>query len=400
MRLHLVAVVVCFWLPTFARADLKSWTLKPEVVSVGSVSDRVLWNFRPGLGLKWKDSFWGSDQFSFAAAARFRGDVQANFVSTQRPYEFKIDESYLQWQGNRASAALGWQKYTWGDSAFFDGVDFLNPRDLSEPLYDDDDAIKIPVPSVNFQYLGDNTIFQTVLTLKAERTPVDRDIQGIGIKTPAERGWLSAIEVGGKAGGLLKSGWDLNGYILSHFERVPQFVTVLKPFTEAELELSEPRVFTLGLTATQSVGDFVFRGEFAQHSNRAVPDQGAIERKIASQAVFHATVDATAFTNIVTTFEVWREWWSAKSNARFRGDSALLGIRLQKPFWDGRLEPSAGYLASPDRAESWGFVKLDVKTFESSQISIEGHWAKTSTGRVLARRGLKNLIRSSVSYQF
>jgi hypothetical protein len=111
-------------------------------------------------------------------------------------------------------------------------------------------------------------------------------------------------------------------------------------------------------------------------------------------------MDATAFKNIVTTFEVWREWWSVKSNARFRGESALLGIRFQKPFWNGRLEPSAGYLASPEGAETWGFVKLDVKAFESSQISVEGHWAKTSTGRVLARRGLKNLIRSSVSYQF
>ncbi|NBW83621.1 hypothetical protein EBR21_17890, partial [bacterium] len=360
-RIYSGALFLCFGFQLVAKADLKSWSLAPEVLSVGSVSDRKLLNLRPGLGLKWGASVWDSDQFSFDAEARFRGDSKAKFVSTGKQYEFKVDKAYLQWQGNHSSASVGWQKYTWGDSAFFDGVDFLNPRDLSEPLYSDDDEIKIPVPSVNFQYLGNNTVFQTVLTLKSQRTPVDRDFQGIPIKAPTVPRWLSSMEVGGKAGGLLKSGWDLNGYILSHFERVPQFVLVPKSLTNVELQLNEPRVFTMGLTATQSIDNFVFRGEFAQHSNRAVPDQGAIEKKIASQAVFHATMDATSFKDLLTTFEFWREWWTVKSTEGFRGESALLGFRLQKPVWNGRLEPSAGYLASPDRSETWAFAKLEVK---------------------------------------
>ncbi|MFZ9519527.1 MAG: hypothetical protein ACO3A4_03530 [Silvanigrellaceae bacterium] len=400
MRRYQAAILLCTSFSSVSRADLKSWSLTPEVETVGSVSDRVLWNLRPGLGFKWKDSLWKSDEFSFDAQARFRSDTQADFVSTQSRYEFKTEAAYLQWQGNRASAALGWQKYTWGDSAFFDGVDFLNPRDLSEPLYADDDSIKIPVPSANFQYLGNNTIFQTVVTFKSERTPVAKDYNGIPIRAPGERVWLSDVEVGGKAGGLLKSGWDLNGYILSHLERVPQFVLVPKSLTDFELQLHEPRVFTLGLTATQSIGDFVFRGEFAHHANRAVPDQGATERGLASQAVFHGTMDATVSKNTLVTFELWSEWWSEKSSERFRGESTLIGVRLQRPFWDGRLEPSAGYLSAPDGAESWGFAKIDIKIFESSRIGVEGHWAKTSTGRVLARRGLKNLIRSTASWQF
>lgn len=378
-----------------ARADLKSWTLTPEIVTVGSVSDRVLWNLRPGLGFSWQSTLLESDSISLHFEGKARVDTQTKFVSTDEKYDYKIDKSYVQIQGSRTSFSLGLQKYTWGDSAFFDGVDVLNPRDLTEPLYTDDNQAKISVPSANLQYLGDNTVFQTVLNLKTLRSPLEDQFENIPVRRPAERAWLHDLEWGCKAGGLLKNGLDINGYLISHIERVPQFY-----FSQFELRVNEPRVFSLGLTATQSVGDFVFRSEFALHSNRALPDQGALRSSTADQSVFHATLDLTSFKNLLTTFEFWGEHWFADSTPRFKPNSSLLGVRTQKPFWNGRFEPSAGYLFSSEFSESWAFTKMQLRLYSSLQVSLEAHWAETSTGRVLARRGLKNLIRSAISFQF
>ncbi|MEN9809251.1 MAG: hypothetical protein RLZZ488_818 [Pseudomonadota bacterium] len=383
-----------------AHADLKSWSVIPELTSVGDFEDKYLLNLRPTIGFKWQSEVSFFKDISVSVEARLRADTQSEFVSTGKSYEFKGDHAYLQWQGNRASVGLGLQKYTWGDSAFFDGVDFLNPRDLTEPLYSDDEQTKIAVPSVNLQYLGDNTVFQTVVTLKASRSPFERSFNGISVEKPADRRWIADSEFGLKAGGLLKNGWDINGYLLSYFERVPQFYLSGSPQTGFAFKVNEPRVFSMGLSATQSAGDFVFRSEFALHSNRALPDQGAMLRSRSDQAVFHATLDATAFSDLLTTFEFWREHWFSKKSTNFLPDSMLGGLRTQKSFWNGRFEPAAGVLLSPDRKERWSYVRAQLKPYDSLQLSAELHWAQTSTGRVLARRGLRNLIRSSISFQF
>jgi len=379
-----------------------------------------LWNLRAGASVQWQTTLFDRDEYSFVMDAKFRADKQAVFVSTNEKYEFRFHKAYLQWQGNRASVALGLQKVTWGDSAFFDGVDFVNPRDLTEPLFSDDEQMKLPVPALNLQYLGENTIFQTILTFKPVRSPVGDDIENIPVESPDEHLWIHDLEVAFKAGGLLKSGWDINGYLLSYFERIPQpiFKFPASPpaagvpptrgnsnqpvgsVSAVTLRLNEPRVFTLGLTATQSAGDYVYRGELALHTNRALPDVPSTKASLADQAVFHGTTDVTFFKNLLTTFEVWGEHWFAATSERFKPKSVLVGMRLQKPYFDGRLEPSAGALISPDGRESWSFIKVQCKPFGSAQLSGEAHWAETSTGRVLARRGLKNLVRSSLSYQF
>lgn len=406
-----------------ARADLATdaWSLTPEVVTVADYSKQKLNHVRPGLLFSLKESLIGSEQWTLSLESKLRTDFQKKFSSTEKDYEFRMDRAFVQRQGQRTSVALGLQKYTWGDSAFFDGVDFLNPRDLTEPLYEDDERTKIAVPSLNLQYLGDNTIFQTVLILKTMRTPLEKQFAGVLLEMPQERPWLRELEWGIKAGGLLKSGWDINGYLLSHYERLPQFFLIPDPKASIPpavvpgvapgstagvlvppviLSVNEPRVFSFGLTVTQSGEELVFRSELALHSNRALPEQGALRSFTADQAVLHSTFDLTTFKDLLTTFEIWGEQWMADSSTKFKNQSVLVGFRSQKPLWDGRFEPSMGYLQSPQSDESWAFFKVQCKPFGAAQISVEAHRTQTSTGSILARRGLKNLLRSSVSYQF
>jgi hypothetical protein len=154
------------------------------------------------------------------------------------------------------------------------------------------------------------------------------------------------------------------------------------------------------VTATQSVDVFVFRAEAALHVGRAVPDISLRTVTEGSQLVLHGTSDFTMFEDMVTTFEVWNEGWSAKKSPTFDDKSLLFGFRTMKTFFKGEFEPSAGFMISDDGYESWSFLKVNFKFLESALLSAEAHWAKTSTGRVLARRSLKNLVRSSLSFQF
>ena len=395
-----------------AVADLKTWTLTPEITTAGSAHDRVLWNFRPAVNAQWETALFERDDLSFHFDGKLRADTQQKFVSTGQKYEFRVNKAYLQWQGNKAGISLGMQRLTWGDSAFLDGVDMINPRDLTEPLYADDETVKLAVPAVNLQYLGENTIFQIVLTLKAVRSPVRDNLNGTVIVRPKQRKWFNDLELAFKAGGLLKNGWDVNGYLLSHFERLPQPVLSVSgspsgtagsaaPQTPSiSFRLNEPRVFTLGLTGTQSSGDFVFRAEGAIHFDRALPDISSRVAAQSEQFVVHWTTDYTFAEDVITTFEIWDERWTSRRTSSFYPEATMLGVRIMKPFFERQFEPSAGVLVSADGREAWSFLKLNLKFFESAQASAEAHWAKTSTGRVLARRGLKNLIRSSVSWTF
>jgi len=382
-----------------AYAEIRNGSLQSEIQSVASPKDRILWNLRPGVAGRWEPGLPWSSELSLGLEGRVRYDTQSEFVASQTKWDTRLDRASLQWQGSSAGVVVGWQKYTWGDSAFFDGVDVINPRDLTEPLYTDDELLKIAIPSVNFNDLANNTVFQVVVVGKPERTPVREEINGVPFETPAARKWFSQMEIALKAGGLLKSGWDINGYIASHYERIPQ--AVLIPSEKGVmLRLVEPRVFTLGLTATQSVADVVLRAEIATHLNRALPDIPSSVERYSDQLMAHATADFTLLSDLVLTGELWAEHWSSADTATFKNTSLLLGGRAQKPFWSGRVQPSAALLFAPDGMESWFTASVQVSAFEGWQFNLEAYWAQTSTGRVLARRQLKDLLRSALKYQF
>lgn len=396
---HIFAFLFLSLTPFSATADIHSWSLGAEVASVGSLSDRVLWNLRPGLNLKWDSSLAKSSALNVSFEARVRADTQAEFAASRSRYDGRLDTAIVGWTGSSANVALGWQKFTWGDSAFLDGVDVLNPRDLSEPLYTDDELLKIATPAVSAQYLGANTIFQTVLILKPERSPVPDEIESLRVAKPKRFEFGDQLELGVKAGGLLKSGWDINGYIASHLERVPQIVLLPQPPIPS-LRVHEPRVATLGLTATQSSGDWVFRSEVAMHSNRAVPKRGITQDLTADQFVVHLTSDLTVGSDLILTGEIWAEKWTEPSTADFSNANILLGFRIQKPFLAPQFDSNLALLISPRGEESFVTTGLSWKFLESWEWDLDAYFVQLSKGHSLERRNLKDLLRSSLRYQF
>lgn len=382
-----------------ARADLHAWGGSAEILSIGSISDRVLWNLRPGLNLNWEPSLSASQNFKLAFEGRVRFDTQSKFLSSGTYFDHRIDRALAQWTGDQASFALGWQKFTWGDSAFWDGVDVLNPRDLNESPYTDDELLKIATPSFSAQYLGGNTVFQAVLTFDTVRSTFPDELDALKVNKPLIHRGPESLEFGLKAGGLLKQGWDINGYLSSHIERVPQYVLVPSDAVPS-LRLHEPRVFTLGLTATQSVGDFVFRSELALHSNRAVPDMGSTTALTAEQLVFRATGDFAVWSDMMITGEIWSENWTSPSTERFKNTNVLLGLRVRKPLLTSSLESNLSFLSSDDGEEWLASGGVSWKLLGDLLWNVDVYFVQLSKGHALARRNFKDLIRSNINYQF
>ena len=166
------------------------------------------------------------------------------------------------------------------------------------------------------------------------------------------------------------------------------------------LKLHEPRVFTLGLTATQSVGDFVFRSELALHSNRAVPDMGSTTALTAEQLVFRATGDFAVWSDMMITGEIWSENWTSPSTERFKNTNVLLGLRVRKPLLTSSLESNLSFLSSDDGEEWLASGGVSWKLLGDLLWNVDVYFVQLSKGHALARRNFKDLIRSNINYQF
>jgi len=400
MRLSALALICSGHFSFYeAQADLRNWGGSVEISSIGSLEDRVLWNLRPSFNLKGEQQLWDSRALSLGVDARLRADTQSNFARSRSRYDLRFDKAALQWVGQSASVSLGWQKFIWGDTGFLDGVDVLNARDLTEPLYTDDELQKLAVPAMSLQYLAASTVFQVVIIPQPERSPIPDLPQGVILRKPRPLLFGSEPEFGLKAGGLLTSGWDINGYLASHLERVPQ-LRFLASAQGVEARLYEPRVFTLGLTATQTVGDLVVRCEGAAHINRALPEEGLKSEVSSDQFVLNLTADLTLFDDFLISGQLWGERWTAPASSVFVSSNLLFGGRAQKPFFSGRLEAYVGALGSFASGENLLTSGVNFRALESWQIAADVYFAETSKGYALSRRQFKNLISSSLKYQF
>ena len=380
-------------------ADLRNSSGTASLTTVGSPADRVLWNLRPEVALQYARSFSMLKGLNLDLQVRGRADTQSQFELSGRHYDTRIDRAVIELLGSKSSVAVGFQKVSWGEPTSFDGVDVVNARDLNEPLYSDRELVKLSVPALAFQFLGDNSIFQLVWVFMAQRSPIPEWVEGIPVKEPSPLRLGEDMEVAVKAGGLTRSGWDINGYWAWHLERLPQLI-LTQSSVGAALELYEPRVLTVGLTTTQAVGETVIRFELAQHSDRAVPDFGMLKSESASQVVSQIGLDWNVGETTTLTGEFLFERWGRESSSGFVGSSELAGLGMRKIFNNGKFETQVNTLFDFRLIESFASGRLVWKFQDQWQFDLAANVARTSKGRPLARRLLKDLIRSELSVRF
>lgn len=387
------------WCTPLASADQTRVRGEASLTSVGSPSDRVLWHLRPEVLLQFNRELGQARNVIVDAQVRARADSQSDFLASQRRFDLRFDRLVLEWLGRDASLTAGTQIWSWGHPSSFDGVDVLNPIDLSEPLFSDRNLSKIAVPAVSIQFLGENSIFQLIWVVQAQRSPVPDEVNGIHVKKPQALDLGEEMEFGVKAGGLTKSGWDINGYWSSHLERVPQALLELQSGSP-EVVFFEPRVFTLGLTATQSIDEFVLRAEAAYHANRAVPEALVARGESSGQLVVQSGVDWNISSETVVLADLMLERWGRESSEQFESSSEYGSLGIRSLFRSGTLETQFNYLLDSEMKEDLLSGKIVWKFWDVWELSVEVTQAHTSNGRALARRRIRDLIGSKLVVKF
>lgn len=392
-------VCISFAFPQEGRAELSRFGGKFSLSSAGSPSDRVLWHLRPELALQYAHEFRQFEGLNLDLQVRGRADMQTPIGFSENYFDGKVDKLTLEWLGSRTSFAAGFQKLSWGGPSSFDGVDVVNAIDLSEPQYSDRELVKLAAPAFSFQFLGDNSIFQLVWVVLAQRSPVPESVNSIPVLKPRLLRFADDMEFSLKAGGLTKSGWDLSGYWSSHLERIPQWVVLNLP-TGPVLELNEPRVFTFGLTSTQSISDVVLRFEFAHHSGRALPEVGLTEREVASQTVLQVGSDWNISDQSTLVGEFVAERWSRESSSGFESSLEYVALGVRRNSQNGSFETQFNLLFDPALKERLFSGRVAWKLSDVWQFDLDLNLVNTSKGRALARRQLKDLLRSELSFRF
>ncbi|MEY2988021.1 MAG: hypothetical protein RJB13_1542, partial [Pseudomonadota bacterium] len=129
-------------------AELRNWSGTASISTIGSPSDRVLWNLRPEIALQYARAFDSLSGLNFDLQVRGRADTQSRFEESGQHFDSRIDNLAIELLGSKTSLAVGLQKLSWGEPTSFDGVDVVNARDLSEPLYSDRELVKLAAPAL------------------------------------------------------------------------------------------------------------------------------------------------------------------------------------------------------------------------------------------------------------
>lgn len=151
---------------------------------------------------------------------------------------FEIRDSYLQIERGNWRGRLGFQSLSWGETYGLFIADLPNPRDWSDPRLLDIAYVKKPVFMAQLQWFGEWQGGPSSAQLFF--TPITRN-QEISSDWTLPNSTVRASEGGVRLTRLFESGLDASVFAISHLDRTPT--------------LAPGRVFSLGVTATQSMAE-------------------------------------------------------------------------------------------------------------------------------------------------
>lgn len=187
--------------------------------------------------------------------------------------EFVVRDLYLEAKRSPWQLRVGNQQVVWGEAFGFYYADIINPKDLREMGLWDFESQRIPLPMVQFKYLGSSWALQGVYVpspsfhqMPSQGTDFFPSGYALGDVTIAEDGApsfsFSNAEFGTRLSKQLGS-FDLSTFAFSYFDRMPNYeasVVSLQPLS-IRLKPLHRRIFTAGLTGTLDFSSFLFRWE-------------------------------------------------------------------------------------------------------------------------------------------
>jgi len=285
-------------------------------------------------------TLWESDdpetpsQFSIQSSVR-------GFLDPTDYDELSIRALNLNWTRDHFSITVGAQEVAWGETFGFFISDLVNPRNLRDPLFNELNWIREPTTIINTQFFLGKLNLQFILTPVPRNNDFPESIDGISVLEPREFSLdrpIQDAEYGIRAGYLFDSGFDLSTFYFRHWNRNPVFTPRISN-GELVLDPIVERTHSFGASFSQTLSDWVFRGDTVLHVDMPLPEQRTVSQSI-----------------LGTDFRT-EDGWSL--GAQYHLDlwaneqRHWIGTRFEKPFFRDHLVPEIFFFRGINNADFW-----------------------------------------------
>lgn len=247
-----------------------------------------------------------------------------DFARVDQYKNFDIRSLFYERSGENWSIKIGFQEIAWGETFGLYIADFVNPRDLTDPFFNDLSYVRIPVFIINTQFFNEPWSFQLVATpvprnnlLPAKGDPFDvfpKQLQNAPVLGPhrfsVDR-LGQDIEYGGRVGYFFESGWDVALFYYRHWNRFPTYriiVDNLRPALKPVLR----RINCCGGSFSKAYDTIVLRGDTVInfHTPWTVERFGTVKRRLVAQTILG--MDYSGEDNLILGLQLhWDQWREA-----------------------------------------------------------------------------------------
>jgi hypothetical protein len=261
----------------------------------------------------------------------------ADFARVHINKNVDIRSLYFQRTGSKWTFKLGFQEVAWGETFGLYIADFINPRDLTDPFFNELSYVRIPVCMVNAQYFNEPWSLQIIATpipmnnlLPAKGDPFDvfpKPFEDSDVLRPEvfkiDR-WGQDIEYGGRLGYLFESGWDVAWFYYRHWNRFPVYQIILGK-NGVDLKPVLRRINSIGASFSKAFEAIVLRGDAVLNFRTpwTVHQFGNVKRRNVAQMILG--LDYSTENNLVWGLQYHWDYWE-------EGDLHSASFRVIKDF--------------------------------------------------------------------
>lgn len=296
----------------------------------------------------------------------------ADFSRVHYTKNIDLRSLYFQRTTSQWTLKLGFQEVAWGETFGLYIADFINPRDLTDPFFNELSYVRIPVCMINLQYFREPWSFQVLATpipmnniLPAKGDPFDvlpKILDDTRILRPAlfqvDR-YGQDIEYGGKISYLFDSGWDVAGFYYRHWNRFPVY-RLLENSWKPILR----RIHSFGGSFSKAFEKVVLRGDLVINAKTpwTVHQLGMVKRRNITQIILGT--DYTSDSHLLLGFQYhWNRWQE--------GDLHSFSFRIIKDFGDNLQYHAESFLYKGiNNQDVWIQPKLSWDINNSLTVSL------------------------------
>lgn len=266
---------------------------------------------------------------------------------------------YLSWSEGSFQALAGYETITWGETFGLPVVDFVNPRDLRDPLWLDDEWTKLSVPLIDLVYSPDPFTLQVLFNPVPRLTRIADSWNGVKLESKDLNHDLSIMEkaeYGGRLGIRVDS-FDLNFITYTHWNRNPVF-TIKSITPDVTLQTVNKKVTSYGISASYAGDYHVIRLDAAYNQSNLIQKWTTTWQAEEADTFLGVLGFDWTFENQLQLGVQYLE-----SHIVEKPDTKVnaVGLRASMPLFDDVLEPEVIWIRGLNSKDEW--LQASLKTY-------------------------------------